>query len=94
MPVKTKAKAQRTIQVRNIETLKTIEALQEKLDIKTATGVIDQAVKFHLPKTETVDRLEVKVYELENELAKIKGVLRRKKQADQEFEDLCNSVFR
>ena len=85
MPAKKKnGQTCKSIQVRNTDALELIDAIGvEYPEIKTGAGIIHMALKEHLPMVKKIDRLEVQVYNLQNNLAKIKSTLK-------DFKKLCD----
>ncbi|MCP3940972.1 MAG: hypothetical protein GY710_05760 [Desulfobacteraceae bacterium] len=82
-----------SIKIRNQETIEKIEQLKKPLNMTKKTGIIDHVIFSHLNLVSTVKTQEQKIYNLENELKKIKSVLTQKIEADKEYKNLCNVVM-
>jgi len=80
------------ITIRKEETIERCSKLQNQLDIKTNTGVIDHVVRVHPGLLKDLKDARQKIRQLENELYEIKTVIQQNSQAVKSFAEMCERI--
>ena len=74
------------------EMKKNIEKLKELYGFKSASKVIEFVLNNYLELKEDSDKYKTKIYNLENDLARIKGIIKRKKKVEDEYSEMINQI--